>query len=195
MPDPIRSDDEIISYYRKIAPYDLFHVWATELMLRLPLQKAIPFMSVNHGWTEETWSKVQRKGDKESIVNEMEDFIQDAIERVLSHKKTAVVSLDYYRVWAWLMKDLDLFTYLIDDRNFPNFGAPMLMAVIDKYEMKDLLPDDEVKKFQFANMADGRKCQELCIVCGYGVPSPYQKNLILPNSLNPNNVIVPKIIS
>jgi hypothetical protein len=181
----VRSDEEIIRYYGIIERFDFFGVWGTELLLRLPLQKAIPFMKGDHGWDEESWSRTKRKRDKTSLIDEMEDYIQDAIDKAVSHKKSCVVSLDYYRAWAWLLKDMDLFSYLIDGRNFPNFGAPMLYAVIEKYSLQDLLPDDEIKRTQFLNMALGKKCNNLCPSCGEGRPSMVQKSLILPNAYEP----------
>ena len=190
-----RSDEEIMRYYRKIAPFDFFGIWGTELIIRLPLSKAIPFMGKNHGWDEESWSKAQRKLDKESILEEVEDFIQDAIERCMMHKKIAVMSLDYFRAWMWLINDMDVFSYLTDDRNFPNYGAPMVKAVMDKYEFTDLLPNDERQKSAFLNMAMGKKCNELCVRgCGIGSPKFFKgSGIILPGTA-PKTLLTPKVV-
>jgi len=191
----MRSDDEIVRYYRKVARGDFFGVWGNELLSRVSLKAALPFIKDAHEWSEESWKKNQRKVDKISIIEEMEDYIQDAVEKTTSHRKNIVVALDFYRAWTWLMKDMDLFAYLIDDRNFPNFGAPMLSAVIEKYSFFDLLPDDEIRKSAFQNMAQGKKCNDLCVRgCMVGNPTARaSSSLILPSALQPKTVLTPKL--
>ena len=190
-----RSDEEIIRYYQKIAAFDFFGIWGTELMLRLPFERARAFMARGAEWDEPSWNKVKRGKDRQSVMDDVEDFFQDAVERCVDHKKTAVMSLDNFRAWAWLLRDMDLFEYLIDDRNFPNFGAPMVKAVMDKYELAELLPEDEIRRSTFLNMAQGKKCSELCIHgCGQGHPGQFTRpGLIMPGALT-KIVNVPKIL-
>lgn len=186
----MRSDEEIIRYYRKIQPFDFFGIWGTEFLMRLPLHRATAFMKPDHGWTEETWAKAQMKKDRESIVDEMEDYFQDAVEKVLRHTKFCLTALDHYRAWTWLLADMDIFAYITDDKNFPNFGAPMIAAVMQKYEFDYLLPDEEIRKSSFQNMANGKKCNEFCVNgCHNGRPNAFQKTLILPKM-----PIVPKVV-
>ncbi len=176
-----RSPEEIVRYYEKIQQGDKWGIWGTELLIRVPLKDASRFLRRGNGWTEEAWSKAMKKRDSEYLVGEMEDFIQDAIERSLLHNHViAFQSIDYYRAWSWLMRDMDLFEYLIEEKNYPNFGAPMLFAVMQQHDFLELLPEHPDDRIFFQNMAQGLKCNNLCIKCGGGNPKFFNRNIILP---------------
>lgn len=190
-----REDDEILRYYERVQPHDQFGVWGTELLLRLPLRKAERFMAQDHGWVPETWEKAMRKKDHESLVEELEDYFQDACEHSICHRGIhASRTVVYYLAWAWLLNDMELFAYLMEPRNYPNYGAPMLMAVAQKYEMLDLMPSNKIDFEVFARMAAGQVCSELCNGgCGMGSPGQFRPASILvpPNGTVPS-LILPK---
>lgn len=186
----MRTEEEIIRYYTKVQPIDVFGIWGTELLMRLPFKKARPFLAKDHGWDEETWNRTSRKFklDKESLIAEMEDFIQFGTEHaVMHHGIGAAKSIIHYLVWLWLLNDMVLFSYLIDQKNYPNFGSPMLYAVMQEYGMLDLLPENEMDKAAFLNMAKGRPCNLLCTKgCKMGTPNQIGPSLILPKTSTPS---------
>lgn len=191
-----REDDEITRYYEKIASHDIYGVWGTELLLRLPLKKAAPFMKADHGWEEESWQKSMLKKDHESVVAEMEDYFQFAIEKAITHRGlSSSRTVVYYLAWSWLLNDMELFKYLMDDRNYANYGCPLLLAVAQKYGMLDLLPSNAIDYEVFMNMAQGRVCGPLCQGgCGRGNPQSFRPMGILvpPNGKVSPTLILPK---
>lgn len=190
-----REDDEIVRYYEKIRANDIFGVWGTELLLRVPLSKAIPLMKSDHGWTEETWEKAKLKKDHETIVGEMEDYFQFGTEKALGHRGlSASRSVHHYLAWCWLINDMELFAYLMNDKNYANYGCPMLLAVAQKYDMLDLLPSNRIDYDVFMNMAQGRPCSDLCPGgCGQGTPGAFRPLAILvPPNGAVKNLILPK---
>lgn len=185
-----RGEDEIVRYYQKIRQSDLLGIWGTELLMRVSFEKARPFLKQGGGWERETWDKHMLKRDRESIVNEMEDMFQFAVEKsIFHHHQGAVGTVVHYMAWSWLIGDMEIFAYLMDARNYANFGAPMFMAVGQKYEMLDLLPDKESEKTAFLNMANGRRCNDLCISgCKKGSPTFFRPQVIVPKLILPSEV-------
>lgn len=178
-----REDDEILRYYERVQPHDIFGIWGTELLLRLPLAKAGKFMKPDHGWTPETWEKAFLKKDHDSILNEMEDLFQFAIEKSITHRGNgASRCVVNYLVYAWLLNDMELFAYLMEGRNYPNYGAPMFLAVAQKYDCMDLLPMNKIDHDVFMRMSKGQICSELCNGgCRVGAPGQFRPlGLILP---------------
>lgn len=186
-----REDDEILRYYERVQPNDVFGVWGTELLLRLPLNKATRFLAPDHGWTPETWEKAMLKKDHESVLAEMEDYFQFGVEKAITHKGlSASRSVHHYLAWAWMIKDMEVFAYFMDPRNYPNYGAPMLLMFAQKYELMDYLPENVYDREVFMRMAHGQRCSDLCPGgCGLGTPQQFrQMNVLLPTSA----LIVPK---
>lgn len=188
-----REHDEITRYYEKVAANDIFGVWGTELLMRVPLEKATRFMKTDHGWTPETWERAQLKKDHESLVAEMEDYFQFAWEKAVGHRGvSASRTVQHYMAWAWLLNDMELMAYLMEPANYPNYGCPMLLAIAQVYDMMDLLPSNTLDYEVFMNMAQGRMCLGVCDRgCGHGNPSQLRPMSILtpPNALK---LIVPK---
>lgn len=192
-----RGEDEIIRYYEKIRPSDLLGIWGTELLMRVSFEKAKRFMKQDSGWERETWDKHMLKKDRVSVINEMEDMFQFAVEKsIFHHHQGAVATVVHYLAWAWLLNDMEIFAYLMDGRNYANFGAPMFLAVGQKYEMLDLLPDKETDKTSFLNMANGRQCNDFCIHgCRKGQPKFFrEKKVVVPKLLLPGDAAPPTTI-
>lgn len=189
-----REDDEILRYYEKVQPHDMFKVWGTELLLRVPLDKAEKFMTKDHGWTPETWEKSMLKKDHESVLAEMEDYFQFATEKAITHRGlSASRSIAHYLCWSWLMNDMELFGYLMEDGNYPNYGCPQLLAVAHKHDMLDLLPDNVYDREVFMNMAVGQPCSKLCPGgCGRGNPGFFRPIEMVPPAKKAG-LIVPKM--
>jgi hypothetical protein len=187
-----RENDEIVRYYNGIAEHDRFGVWGTELLLRLPLRMAIPYMTTDHGWNEDTWARQMFKKDHESVYNEIEDYFQFAWEIAIEHREMASLrSIHHFLAWSWLLNDSELSKFLSDPRNYPNFGCPMILGVAQQYDLMDLLPTRKEHYEVFMLMASGKPCVEKCehgCVVGYprqikpldiAVP-PNGQSLILP---------------
>lgn len=186
-----REEEEIVRYYERVQPHDVFGVWGTELLLRLPLRKAERFLAQDHGWTPETWEKSRQKKDHESVVAEMEDYFQIAWEKAVAHHgRYASRSVHYYLAWTWLLDDMELFAYLMDPRNYPNYGCPLLLAVAQKYDMLDLMPSNAIDYEVFMRMAQGQICGGLCNgLCGKGTPGFFRP---LPPLTAPPRLVLPK---
>lgn len=190
-----RENEEIVRYYEKIRPADQFGIWGTELMLRLPLKEAEKFMKKDHGWTEETWSKSMLKKDHESIVNEVEDLFQFAWEKAVGHRGiSANASITHYLAFMWLLNDMEMFAYLMNGKNYANYGCPMLLAVAHKYELLDLLPSNPVDYEAFINMASGRPCFKNCQRgCGVGRPVEFRPmSILVPPNGKIASLVFPK---
>lgn len=188
-----RDDEEIVRYYEKIQPHDHFGIWGTELLLRVPLAKAERMMQKDHGWTEETWARAQKKKDFESVLADMEDFFQFATERAVAHRGlTASQSIVKYMAWSWLINDMELFAYLMNGKNYPNYGCPMLLAVAQKHDMMDLMPMNPVDYQVFMRMSRGQICGSLCNGgCGHGQPVQFRPlDILLPPNGQVQNRIV-----
>lgn len=178
-----RDDDEIIRYYQKIKPHDAWGIFGTEFLIRVPLAKAERFMSKDHGWTPETWEAAMHKKDHESVVAEIEDFFQFAWEKAITHRGlSSSKSIHYFLSWAWLLNDMELFAYLMAPQNYANYGCPMLLAVAQKYELMEFLPDNKYDREVFMRMAKGQVCSDICPGgCGLSAPGEFRPmGLILP---------------
>lgn len=191
-----RDDEEIVRYYERVRPADTFGIWGTELLIRLPLHKASPFMAKDHGWNTDTWTKAFRKKDSESILQEIEDFFQFAWEKsIFHHGVAASMTIHHYLAWFWLNGDMELFKYAMNPKNFCNYGCPVLLAIAQKYDLMDLLPDKPRWREVFMNMAAGKPCSQFICPggCGEGNPQQYRPmNLLVP----PNGQMIhPKLPS
>lgn len=189
-----RDEDEIVRYYQRVQPHDVFGIWGTELLLRVPLKRAIPFMAEDHGWDEESWAKASKRSDKESIVWEMEEYFQFAVEKAITHSGAAASrSVHHYLAWTWLIKDLELFAYLMEPRNYPNYGCPLLLAVAQKYEIMELLPDNKIDREVFSRMANGQVCGSLCNGgCRPSAPTQFRQMQVLLPGGQSKGLILPK---
>lgn len=190
-----REDAEIARYYDSIKAADVFGVWGTLLLMRLPLGMVNKFMRPGQKWDEETWARTRAKKDRETIIAEMEEYFQDAVEIVIRHRGiSASRTLHYYMAWAWLINDMELFAYFMDQRNYPNYGAPMLYGYAQKYDQLDMLPDDPMKAEMFRRMSLGQKCSELCPgKCGGGTPKTLRPRLEIIAATQPSpGLILPK---
>lgn len=178
----VRDDEEIVRYYENVKANDVFGVWGTELLMRVPFSKALRFLKADHGWDEESWEKSRLKNTKEQIMWEMEDYFQFALEKAITHRGlSASRTVHHYMVWAWLINDMELFAYFMDGRNYPNYGAPLLLAYAQKYEALDLVPDNLLDREVFLRMARGEMCSDMCPGgCGRGRPAQFREFKGLP---------------
>ncbi len=189
MKDFEREDDEILRYYEKVKINDPFHIWGTEFLLRVPLEKAEKFMSPDHGWTPETWEKSMMKKDHQSLVFEIEDYFQFSWELALAHNGMGCSkSLHHYMAWAWLLNDMELFDFCMHKSNFINFLCPVILSVGQLYELTGVLPEQQLDQFVFNNMAQGKPCLPNCQRgCGVGQPK-----LLRPFDFKSKSLILPK---
>ena len=60
--------------------------------------------------------------------------------------------LERMRAWLWLLGDEELLSFATDDANHPQYGAPILKAICEKYELP--IPEDEYRR----RMMSGERC-------------------------------------
>jgi len=99
------------------------------------------------------WKKSQVKLNKETVLEQMKDYMEFAWEKCSGHRGlSASRSLEKMRAWLWLLSDTEMIEFSDDEDNYPNYGAPVLAKISKKYGFK--IPKDKPTQ----NMIKGLAC-------------------------------------
>ncbi len=85
--------------------------------------------------TEEEWDKLRTPLTPEGVTEEMKRYM-DAIgwDKAENHRGiSASRTVQKMQAWLWLLGDVDLYNFAGDDKNYPQYGAPILKAISEKY--------------------------------------------------------------
>lgn len=126
--------------------------WPDVLVGYIPYEQAKALGLVKVGGDARDW-KFKKLVEK-TVVDEMKAFVDFALPKVAAHTSLAAMrGMDKLRAWTWLIdKDTE-----IAWENFPNFGAPVLKQICEKFEFG--WPAHPVLN----QMAKGLPCSPECV--------------------------------
>jgi hypothetical protein len=103
--------------------------------------------------TAEEWAELARPLTREAVIEQMRDYMEFAWGKVEGHRGiSASRSVMKMTAWLWLIDD----EALVENRDYPQYGAPILHAVCAKYGFG--IP----VSVEIANMVSGRPCRDDC---------------------------------
>ncbi len=93
--------------------------------------------------TEEEWDKSKTALTRESVIEEMRQYMNSyGWDKAESHRGiSAGRTIQKMQAWLWLLEDVDLYVFASDDKNYPQYGAPILKAICEKYRF--IIPQEE----------------------------------------------------
>lgn len=151
----MRTFDEVVAHYREVQEQDpLTRMFASEVLLSyLPAEHLKGLVSGEADLTD--WEPYPLT--REQVLEEMRSYMEFAWSKVINHRGiSANRSVIKMGVWLWLLGDDELCEFVKDRRNFPQYGAPILARICEKYRFS--LPDAD----GVWNMAIGRPCRPNC---------------------------------
>jgi hypothetical protein len=156
----MRTQQEIITHYQQESKSDFFGFMADVLLPYLSAKQVKPFLKDDADLSE--WK--QSPLTDEAITAEMEKYMGFAWTKVQAHRGiSASRSVEKMQAWLWLLGDEETLAYAKDNANYPQYGAPILMKICEKYGFPS--PNDP----GIRNMAMGKLCYFGCEEgCGKG---------------------------
>lgn len=98
----MRTDEEILARIEEREPFDWLGFERNDLIIRLPFEKAKPFLKPEV--TAEAWTPAPR--DRESVLAEMRDYMRFAWEKANEGRGlSAGRTMHHYMAWIWLIGD------------------------------------------------------------------------------------------
>jgi len=151
----MRTNQEIINRIKAIQPDDLFGFQIDDLLRFLPFEDAKQFLSdegvkefANGKWNQEPLTR-------EGVIKIMKEYMDFALGKASDHRGlSAGRSVEHYKAWVWLLGDEDYGA--INWENYPNYGAPILRQICEKYG----IPFPESSTLD--RMSKGLSCYEGC---------------------------------
>ncbi len=102
------------------------------------------------------WGDVKAQTD-DQILADLRDYMAFAWGKVRDHRGiSAGRSIEKMRAWLWLLGDDEALAFADADRNYPQYGAPVLAFICRRFNLP--IPDGD----DLANMIDGRPCEPGC---------------------------------
>jgi hypothetical protein len=157
----VRTQEEIRDHYEKHRYEDILGFVGDVLLPYLRFELVKPWLKPE--CTEEDWG-TQLPLAREAIVEQMRVYMEFAWEKALNHRGiSADRSVTKMAMWLWILGDDDAVRFAKDQDNYPNYGAPVLKYVCERYGFP--IPDSEMLR----RMADGARCEPGCEQgCGDG---------------------------
>jgi hypothetical protein len=147
----MRTEKEIVERIRNSK--SLFGFDQGVLLSYLPFQTAKEFLKPEV--TDAQWSGYPLPPEKAR--EELVEYLDFAIGKCADHRGlSAVRSVEKLAAWLWLLQDDELLAFANDDSNYPQYGAPIVKAIADKYAPGLEQPSG------FLRMASGERCQPGC---------------------------------
>lgn len=120
-----RTDDEIISRIEQLKETDFFGFQTTDLIVRLPFDKAKPYLKPEV--QESEWTPAPR--DRASVIAEMLQYMPFAWEKANDCRGlSAGRSMAHYSAWTWLCGD-----DLGDLERYSFYGKDNLVRICKHY--------------------------------------------------------------
>ncbi len=133
----VRTDDEILARIKERKKIDFFGFETSDLIIRLPFDKARPYLKDDA--KEENWTVYPR--DRESVLAEAEKYMEFAWDKANNFRGiSAGRSMSHYMAWIWLMGD-DLGNLL----EYECYGKDNLVRICDHYGWDSSKWDDGVR--------------------------------------------------
>ena len=131
------TDGEILERIKSIKKRDFFGFETSDLLIRLPFEKAKPYL--NDDAKKEEWEVQPR--DRESLLKEMHEYMEFAWDKANDMRGlSAGRSLSRYQAWIWLAGD-----DLGDFSNYEYYGKNELVKICNHYGWDSSKWDDGVR--------------------------------------------------
>src|SRR5216117_1530355 len=145
----MRTQDEIVQKYKDSS--DLFGFEGEVLMAYLDIEHLRPLCK--DGADLSTWTPDPLT--REQLLQDMAKYMMFAWDKVRNHRGlSAGRSILKMKAWLWLLGDDVLLKFAEDEHNYPNYGAPILKKICDKYGAGLTTPLNG----RLLRMAEGRPC-------------------------------------
>lgn len=133
----MRTQEEILERFKEVRKDDFFGFETDVIFYHLKFKYAKEFL--NESVTEDQWEEHQEENSRESILNQMKDYMVFAWEKAINERGiSASRSMSKYNAWVWLLGD-----DLGDLNNYTEYGKPNLKTICKKYKWECLIPEGE----------------------------------------------------
>lgn len=90
---------------------------------------------------------------RDNVLSAMRGYMVFAWNKVEDHRGLSTIrSIEKMRAWLWILGDDGMIAITNDESLYPNYGAPILKRICEKYDFE--IPDDA----DIVLMADGKPC-------------------------------------
>lgn len=135
-----RTDEEILDRIARIKNDDFFGAQSNDLLVRLPFEKARPFLKADA--KVEDWKQQPR--DRASLLKEMLDYMDFAWSKANNKRGlSASRTMDHYISWTWLLGDDE---YFGDLATYEFYGKDNLVKICERYGWDSKRWDDGVRE-------------------------------------------------
>jgi hypothetical protein len=154
----MRTRDQIAEYYKGRKRWDTLGFEAEVLLPYLDTEHLRPFCKEGADLSKHRAQPLTEP----RVIREMKSYMEFAWGKVIDHRGiSAGRSVQKMRAWLWLLGDDELVSFCDDERNYPQYGAPILRRICQKYKLP--IPKGEMVD----RMARGLACQAGCDMgCG-----------------------------
>lgn len=133
----MRTDEEILARVKDIEDRDFMGFESSDLIVRLPFEKAREFLKPEV--VESEWEQAER--DRESLLKEMVNYMPFAWEKANNERGiSAARSMSHYNAWVWLAGD-----DLGDLTDCEYYGKDNLVRICNHYGWDAKQWDDGVR--------------------------------------------------
>lgn len=160
----MRTQEEIITRIEEKKKGMLF-LWEIEdLVFALTFENAQKFLKEDHTMTKEEWKQYKET----NIISAIRDYIPFAIEKAVNHRGiSAERSVAHFRSWVWLLENDELLSFIDNESNYMQYGAPIIKRVAEEYGVIESYGTVSIDDETFVAMANG----EICPECKSGLQS------------------------
>lgn len=154
----MRTSAEIVARIRAVAKDDFFGFERTDLMAYLPFEDAAQFLQGDDVTPENYAAQgMPFPLERDHALMEMREYMDFAWGKATGHRGlSASRSMSHMRAWLWLLEDDELVAFLDDPKSYPQYGAPVLMAICRKYQIEAPEREDVIR------MSQGLPCTPNC---------------------------------
>lgn len=149
----LKTQDELVAYYRERAPKELFGEAFSDIGAFLTADNLQPLCRKDADLSDHNPKECTREG----VLMLMSSYIGFAWDKAMGHRGlSAGRSLRHFETWLWLLGDDETLAFLRDDNNYPQYGCPVLKRIGEKYSFP--IPDG----VGVGRMGVGLPCNEDC---------------------------------
>lgn len=146
----LRTPGEILARLKD--QEDIFGFRCEVLVTSLPFEEAREFLKEDT--TAENWDT---ELTRDAVLKEMLEYLDFAWDKALSHRGlSAGRSIQKLTEWLWILGDEEAVSFVSDDTNYLNYGAPALLYISNRYGVA--CPGTSAA----VNMAAGLPCEPGC---------------------------------
>jgi len=152
--DTVRTPQDIVEFYRANEQGDFFGFMLEVFATYLTAEQIREFCREDADLAE--WPEPNPL-TRDAVLNEMREYMSFAWDKAKRHRGiSAERSVQRMGAWLWLLGDDEMVAFTKSSENYPQYGAPILKAICEKYGFA--IPDDE----GLMRMTQGLPCREDC---------------------------------